>query len=186
MLGGFPTVLVLLLFLILSWAPSALAQECQPCSKEEEKAEFDRMMDAYRKAVKETRDQGAQCGDDPHYSDPGGGKHKLGNCIDWGFVAWAALRVHTWKCWDVYLIRAKKKWAFPVWYHHFVYIVPKCGGGKIFLDPSKRNTPDTYTEDVFPWADGFWSRYIHYPLLKHPAGAAPADPGKDQGKLPTE
>lgn len=72
-------------------ASNAAATACVPCSEAEQKAEFDRMMDLYRAEVKQARDNGYQCGNDPNYSDPGLGTHKVGNCADWAATSWRAL-----------------------------------------------------------------------------------------------
>jgi hypothetical protein len=174
-----PPALVILgaFFLLvgLGHPATAHAEECQPCTQAQQKAEFDQMMDLYRKAIQNARDNGYQCGSDPNYSDPGDGKHKVGNCIDWAQTSWTALVVRTWDCWHVVKIRARRKFSIRA-YHHFVYIVPKCGGKKIYLDPWTSGRPDTYSEDVFPFKTGFFSLWIHYPLDRHNAGDRPKSP----------
>ena len=159
-------------------ASTAARGECVPCSEADQKAEFDRMMDLYRAEVKQARDNGYQCGSDPNYSDPGLGYHKVGNCADWAATSWRALVRTTWKCWRVVKIRARHKfWAT---HHNFVYIVPKCGGKKIFFDPWMSGRPDTFSEDVFKFTDGFWGLWMQYPLAEHAPGDPPRDPEKDK------
>ncbi len=62
-------------------------EECV-CTQAEEDAEFQQMTDFYTAAVNNARGAGNyQAADDPGYSDPGLGFHRVGNCADWQQVS---------------------------------------------------------------------------------------------------
>lgn len=90
-------------------------------------------------------------------------------------ATWSALVTKQWACWDVMRIRARHKFAFWV-YHQFVYIRPRCGGERIFLDPYTTGRPDRWREDAFPDRDGFWGGWIYYPVGRHLAGSPAITP----------
>ncbi|MEE9189259.1 MAG: hypothetical protein V3U16_00635 [Candidatus Neomarinimicrobiota bacterium] len=149
------------------------------CTKEEEDAEFQRMLELYTNDVNNARapDGGNyQAGDDPGYSDPGLGLHKVGNCADWAQVSWSALVTRTWICWRVQKIRARQHWSLFS-YHHFVRLEAKSSGRVIFLDPWKSGNPDWWEANDFPFPDG--NGWAHTPTLTHKAGDKPRDPGND-------
>ncbi len=146
------------------------------CTKEEEEAELQRMLDLYKDAVNNARATGYQAGNDPNYSDPGLGLHKVGNCADWQQVSWAALVPHTWKCWRVKQIRARQAWTL-FGFHHFVKIEAVCSGRVLYLDPWKSGKPDFWGPATFPCPDG--NGWYHTETITHQAGAEPRDPGND-------
>lgn len=148
------------------------------CSKEEEQAELDFMISLFKDAVQNARSLGYQAGNDPGYSDPGLGFHKVGNCADWQQVSWSAIVTRTWKCWNVFKIRARKHWTVFT-FHHFVRLESVCSIRKrnIYLDPWQSGNPDFWDSQNFPFADGVdWG---HTVTKTHSAGAAPRDPGND-------
>ena len=163
--------------LVLMFATVAVAaQECEDCSAAERQSEYDQIISRYKAAVEQARLGGYQCVADPDYNDPGDGSQtRPGNCADWAWTTWSAIVNMQWNCWDVIKIRARHKFAFWV-YHNFVYIRPKCGGDRIFLDPYKAGRPDRWVEDAFPEQDGFWGGWIYYPVGRHPAGSPAIDP----------
>jgi hypothetical protein len=148
---------------------------CQPCPDAQRQAEYDQMMRLYRDAIANCQGLGWQHGDDSGYYDPGGGAHTTpGICADWVEQSWGALATRTWQCWSVYKIRARKRVPLARIYHHFLYLVPRCGGRKTFLDPwSHRAGPHVYSEDEFFAANGFFSWWTHQPLGRHRAGDPP-------------
>ena len=153
------------------------AQECEPCSKEEQLREYQEILSLYRNAVEAARMAGFQCYVDEDYYDPGDGAHAPGNCADWQANTWNALVTRQWNCWTIIRIRARRKFTFfPIIYHHFVSLTPKCGGTRIYLDPWTTGTPNAADEDNFEFANGFFSWWTHYPQDRHPAGT----PGRTQ------
>lgn len=164
-----------MLALLVVATPVAVA-DCEPCTPAQRQAEYDEIVARYRAAVEQARQGGYQCAADPDYDDPGDGNHaRPGNCADWAWTTWSALVTKQWACWDVMRIRARHKFAFWV-YHQFVYIRPRCGGERIFLDPYTTGRPDRWREDAFPDRDGFWGGWIYYPVGRHPAGSPAITP----------
>ncbi|MCH7564922.1 MAG: hypothetical protein IH968_13985 [Gemmatimonadetes bacterium] len=165
------TSAILLLASVL-FAPALGAQEeCEPCSREAQLAEYQQILELYRVAVAAARASGFQCYADEDYHDPGAGEHRAGNCADWQAVTWGALITRQWDCWTITRIRARKKFTlFPRIYHHFVSLTPKCGGTRIYFDPWVTGTAAAADEDNFTFANGFWSWWIHYPQDTHDAG----------------
>jgi len=162
--------------LLLLTALPALGAKCT-CTAAQEAAEWKKMQQLYEDAVKNARDSGYQCFNDPNYVDKGDGKHPVGNCADWAQVSWAALRVYKWNCWKIVKIRARKK--FTWWsYHHFVY-VESCSGTGYYLDPWKTGKADIWKKDDFPVTTGFFGRWIFRPLVTQNPGDPPGDPGND-------
>lgn len=146
------------------------------CKKKEEDAELQAMLKFYSWHVKNARDTGYQAADDPGYSDPGLGFHKVGNCADWMKVSWAALVVRKWKCWNVHKIRARKHWTLLT-FHHFVELESTCKSRpkrQIYLDPWKSGKPTWWPAGKFPFADGV--NWGHTRTATHKAGDKPRDP----------
>ena len=163
--------------LLVCLIPSGIMAEekCEPCSPGQQNQELIQMYNLYRDAVNDARNTGYQCGSDPDYVDYGPLKTKPGNCADWARVSWGALVTRTWTCWKVVKVRARKQFRFL--HHNFVYIEPKCGGPRIYLDPWDSGRPDVYVGDAFPFGSGFLG-WIHYPVSTHNAGDSPRDPNK--------
>ena len=81
------------------------APKCD-CKQEQEEAELQSIISYYQTAVNNARSTGYQAANDPGYSDPGLGLHKVGNCADWAKVSWGALVVWKWKCWTNWTARS--------------------------------------------------------------------------------
>ena len=146
------------------------------CSQAEEDAEFQQMITHYTAAVNNARSNGYQAANDPGYSDPGLGFHKVGNCADWQQVSWASLVTRTWKCWKIQQIRARQEWTLLT-FHHFVRLEAVRSGRVVFLDPWRSGNADYWESTQFPFPDG--NGWAHTETLTHDAGAAPRDPGND-------
>lgn len=153
-------------------APSLRPCRCSPA---EEEAEFQQMLSWYSNDVNNARAQGYQAGNDPGYSDPGLGFHRVGNCADWAQVSWAALVTRSWQCWHVQKIRARQHWTV-FGFHHFVRL-QSCRGRVVFFDPWPTGKPDWWEAKDFPFADGVG--WAHTPVRTHQAGDNPRDPGLD-------
>ena len=149
--------------------------EC-PCTQAEEDAEFQQMIGFYSTAVQNARGPGGyQAANDPNYSDPGLGFHRVGNCADWRQVSWAALVTRTWRCWKIEKIRARQHWTI-FGFHHFVKL-ESCRGRVVYLDPWSTGNPDVAEAADFSFQDG--NGWAHTTTHTHEAGDAPRDPGND-------
>lgn len=146
------------------------------CTQAEEDAEFQQMIGFYTAAVTNARSLGYQAANDPGYSDPGLGFHKVGNCVDWQQVSWGSLVTRTWKCWKITQIRARQEWTLLT-FHHFVKLEAVCSGNVVFLDPWQTGKAEQWPAARFPFPDG--KGWAHTETLNHNAGAAPRDPGND-------
>lgn len=186
---------VSMLLLALCVTPSVVyADECEACTEEAREAELQEMLRLYREAVSDARKPGPfrfQCKSDPDYHDPGfslwdriAGDNEeppAGNCADWARLSWGALVSRTWQCWDVIKIQARRKFWFD--FHNFVYLVPKCGGRRVFLDPyvsaDDPNGQNVWDENDGPFwiGNGFTGAWTFHPQAGHEAGAAGVDPG---------
>jgi hypothetical protein len=124
--------------------------------------------------VNDARALGYQAGNDPGYSDPGLGFHRVGNCADWQQVSWASLVTRTWQCWRIQKIRARQHYSLFT-FHHFVKLEAVCGGRIIFLDPWQTANPDYWQASAFPFLSG-WS---HTSTHTHNPGDSRRDPGND-------
>ncbi|HAB18045.1 MAG TPA: hypothetical protein PLX89_14845 [Verrucomicrobiota bacterium] len=144
------------------------------CTPSEEEAEFQTMLQLYTAAVNNARADGYQAGNDPGYSDPGLGFHRVGNCADWQQVAWAALVTRTWRCWRVQKIRARQHWTLRT-FHHFVKLEAVCSGRIIFLDAWASGKPEYWEAAAFPCLNGWGHTVTH----THQPGAPGHDPGND-------
>ncbi len=151
--------------------PPAAAVDCEQCSEAARKAEFERMFQLYRAAVQNARASGFKCARNPDYSDSGGGNHTPGNCADWQRVTWEALIQTQWNCWNVVKIEAARRFtiAFRI-YHHFVVLVPECGGERIYFDPWLHGVAISATEEFFEFSNGVFSWWTHYIEDRHRAG----------------
>lgn len=158
-----------------SGASSADAGDCA-CTRAQENAELQQMLQHYATAVNNARATGYQAANDPGYSDPGLGFHKVGNCADWQKVSWGALVVRRWRCWDITQIRARQEWTLLT-FHHFVKIRAICSGRVFYLDPWGSGNPDHWPGSSFPFPDG--NGWAHTETLTHSAGSAPRDPVDD-------
>jgi len=160
--------------LVLLGSNAAIAEECEPCSRAAQLAEYNELFQTFRDAVNAARDKGFKCSRDPDYSDLGDGNHTLGNCADWQRVTWDALVKKQWNCWDVVKIRAKRKFSIaPPIYHHFVMVRPKCSQNSddyIYFDPWVRGIAVAAQEKYFRFSGGVFSWWIHYPQDFHRAG----------------
>ncbi|MAE08954.1 MAG: hypothetical protein CL661_09375 [Bacteroidetes bacterium] len=156
-------------------------EECEPCSSEQAKKEFDKMKTLYINAVANAKSAGFLWGNHDDYDDSAWailrGTNTPGNCADWAGVVWRALASKTWNCWRIVKIRARRKFWFQ--HHNFVYIEPKCGGDRQFFDPWRDGLPTIYTEDNFKNTNrGFWgnapfSGWNFYPKGDHLPGSPP-------------
>ena len=150
---------------------TAPPSNCRICTQAAMQAELNQMLALYRAAVTNARRQGGfQCKSDKNYFDPGrsilhrifghGKKAPPGNCADWARVTWGALVTRTWNCWRVVKIRARRMFFKDS--HNFVYITPRCGGGKRiifdpYLDADKPNGKNIWNENVEPfWLTDAW------------------------------
>jgi len=150
--------------------------ECERCSAKIRKAELIEIMRLYREEVQLANDSGYLCGNHPDFIDLGDGNHTPGNCADWAQITWRALVVRKWECWKIVKVKARHKFWLWEW-HNFIYITPKCGGEKIYLDPFKSGRPDMKVEEYFNWKNSFWGGWIYYPVKVHKPGDPPIDPG---------
>jgi hypothetical protein len=149
----------------------AFAADCEVCTAEARKAEYERMFQLFRAAVQSARASGFKCSSDPDYSDRGGGNHTAGNCADWQRAAWEALIQTQWNCWNVVKIRAAVRFTIaPRYYHHFVVLVPECGGERIYFDAWVHGVAVASTEKYFKYANGLFSWWTHYIQDSHRAG----------------
>lgn len=134
------------LFLIF-FITSCNDSECERCSDDEQRREYDRIIDLCRYQITACENTlGFKHYDSEGYYDYGI-FHSPGNCADWAAAIWNMLKSSTWNCWKIVKIRARKRWTLS--FHNFIYIEPKCGGEKIYLDPFWTSGKFVYTEEEF-------------------------------------
>jgi hypothetical protein len=139
------------------------------------------MIGFYNDAVNNAPATGYQAGNDPGYSDPGLGFHRVGNCADWQQMSWAALVTRAWNCWKSEKIRARQHWS-ALTYHHFVRLEAICSGQVDYLDPWRTGDPDNWEAADFPFHDG--NGWAHTTTHTHEAGDSPRPPGGTTSRTP--